>query len=323
MTPLEHHASRPRGPRLRWVRLVVTGCCCAAAALAVRVDAAPSISQVPTGFIAKTPSDTTFSRRSDLRLEIDSRWANNYGYRPIRVRAEAAQPASTEKSITIRLHSVDTDWSSVNVTQSFDLPGGASAAETIVRCPQFATNRHCWWEVWVDGVRDKDLSLDESSSWNCSAQSNPNASDSLLKFLVVGPPKKSQQLLGSTTELVEALSLSESDLPTQWLDYSAFDVVALSPQDLEHLAGTRPEVVTALRRWMRTGGQLWVHSVGQRLEQLPTVERLLGLPTLAGAVDAKGGAVPRASGWKPLDLETHPDEPRVLRNTLRRSARDW
>ena len=51
------------------------------------------------------------------------------------------------------------------VEQDFEMLQGSTTATTTMAFPQYqlATQVY-WWEVWVDGVKDKDLSLDEQSA---------------------------------------------------------------------------------------------------------------------------------------------------------------
>ena len=225
-----------------------------------------SVAQDANGFVAQVPSDTTYSQRSGLRLEVDTRWPNNYGYRPIRVRVRAAKPTTAEHQITIRLNSAAWDWRDVDVEQIFDMPLGATEAEAIVACPQFQSDHRYWWDVWVDGVRDKELCLDQAASWNLNATGNANSTNAVdqVSDRRLDLPRASA-VIGAGSDVFEAFSLAIAELPTRWIDYSAIDVVALSPSDLRQLANTRPEALTALRRWVRAGGQLWVHPLGERV----------------------------------------------------------
>jgi hypothetical protein len=95
-----------------------------------------------------------------------------------------------------------------------------------------------------------------------------NFTNTAIKFLIVGSKAESWQMFGAGSDVLESLTLSVAELPTRWIDYSAVDVVALSPSDLRQLAKTRPEALTALRRWVRRGGQMWVHPAGEQWEHL-------------------------------------------------------
>ncbi len=69
-------------------------------------------SQWATTFIAQAnggqilvPVDRPVSRRSNLALIVDTRWANNYGYRPIEITVSAPKAVSADRFVTIRLYS--------------------------------------------------------------------------------------------------------------------------------------------------------------------------------------------------------------------------
>ena len=275
-----------------------------------------SISQQTNGFVVQVPSNKAVSRRSGLQLEVDTRWVNNYGYRPIRVQVNSPKPTKAEHRITIRLYVASSDWrsGSVGVEQDFEMPLGATSAETVVACPQFQAGHRYWWDVRVDGVLDKDLSVADSASWQLTATANnTNSDNTALKFLVVGPPGQLHQVIGPGSDMFEALVLSIADFPARWIDYSAVDVVAVSPNDLQTLAKAAPDKLQALRRWTRAGGQLWVSPVGGYWEQLDKVERLLELSTPSnGAAESnqnqdtgrETNVEITARGWKPIKLDS-------------------
>ena len=236
-----------------------------------------SVSQQPSGFIVVAPSDATYSHRNGLRLEVDSRWPFSFGYRPVRVRVTSEMPTTAEHRITVRFHIAAWEWRYLDVSQSFDMPLGATEASAVISCPQLQSDYRYWWEVWVDGVREPDLCFEETASWNLNASGNANAASSAIKFLIVGPASKSHKLMGAGNDAFVSVTLPIAELPERWIDYSAVDVVALTPDDLDTLSQTRPETLTALGRWVRTGGQLWIHSVGEQWVRLGDVESRLRL----------------------------------------------
>lgn len=259
----------------------------------------PYVLQQPSGIIVAVPSDSAYSQRDGLRLEIDTRWPFNYGYRPVRVRVTSAKPTTAEHRITIRFHIAAWDWRYLDVSQSFDMPAGTTEATAVIRCPQLQNDGRYWWEVLVDGVRERELCMTETASWNANASGNANAANSSLKFLIVGPESKNHRLMGAVGDAFVAVTLAVDQLPTKWIDYSAVDVVVLTPDDLYELAESRPDAVVALSRWLRTGGQLWVHSVGNDWQRLGDVERRLQLSpgnTLGGPV----ANVP--DQWQPVEI---------------------
>jgi len=306
LTAAPTHRRLPARPTSA-ARLPAVGCLwlltVAASSAAAQTSPVASVRQYARGFVAQVPSDTTYSRHNGLRLEVDSRWPNNYGYRPIRIRVLAEKPSTVERRIKLRLYAGAWDWRSgtISVDQQFDLPLGDSSAETIVSCPQYFVGQRYWWHVWVDGLSDRELSVNESAAGQMVATGSGNPANAGLKFLMVGPKSQSQRMVDLGSDMFEAFVLSVADLPARWIDYSAIDAVAISPPDLRWLADTRPDVLMAIRLWNRAGGQLWVNPVGDHWEQLAEVERLLELTPVTVTQRAKPIAdVPR--GWEPLEF---------------------
>ena len=116
----------------------------------------------PNGSVIRLPTKRPFSRTSGLSITVDPRWTNSYGYWPVEVTVTSPKADDVGPSITIRLHN---GWNrNVTVEQDFVFPTGSKTATTTVTLPVFQTPlSYFWWEVWVDGIKDKDLSLDRKS----------------------------------------------------------------------------------------------------------------------------------------------------------------
>lgn len=264
-----------------------------------------------------SPGDTTYSKASDLRLMVDTRWTNNHGYRPIRLRVVSRQIPNTERRFRIRLHIAGTDKAPLDVEQSFELPQGVRETTAVVRVPELFGDDRCWWDVWVDGVRDPELSATEAESRNVTPAGTSRSQGTTLAFMVVHEDAQPSQLIAVNTEPIAGVIVAPDDLPTAWIDYNALDVVAMTPRELEQLEATRPEALAALRRWVRAGGQLWVYSVGQDAEHLADVERCLELtnarplpepfdlsddnPAASKVINEHDAAL-AARGWRPLPI---------------------
>jgi hypothetical protein len=286
--------------------LLVVALALVGSAVEAQVSTLQSVQQEGHGFIVDVPSTKAFTQKHGFRLHIDSRWQNNFGYRPIRVEILAKKPTSVEHRFTIRLHVISWDrpMSNLSVEQDFDMPLGALAADTVIACPQFEAGQQYWWEIWVDGVKDKELSVTESVIWQMQSVGNSPNAGGALKFLIVGI-NASQTIANAGSDVFDGLKLNLSELPVRWIDYSAVDVVALSIDDLQQLAVSRPAALEAIGRWVRSGGQLWVHVVGDSWQGLDEVEELLKLEPTAKAVRANvsNGASPKSlakRGWKPI-----------------------
>ncbi len=113
------------------------------------------------------PVNRPVSRKSKFQLTVDTRWANNFGYRPIFVTVSSPTPTTADHLITIRLHIAGWGWhqGELTVEQDFEMPLGQTSVTTSVPCPHFRLDsQFCWWEMWVDGGKDRDLSMEEDDA---------------------------------------------------------------------------------------------------------------------------------------------------------------
>jgi hypothetical protein len=230
------------------------------------------------------PVNRPVSRRSKLQLEVDTRWANSFGYRPVFVTVSSPTPTTADHLITVRLHIAGWGWhqGEVTVEQDFELPLGQTSVTTSVPCPHYRLDtQFCWWDVWVDGAKDRDLSLEEDVARSIMAAAfNPGAQAG-VSCLVVGTGAQRTLMTPSTMQF-DVLSITIGDMPRRWIEYSCFDIVSLSLSEVQVLSQSNPDAFQALRRWVRSGGQLWVSNVGAKFEELATLSKLLQLrPTVA------------------------------------------
>jgi len=297
------------------MRMIVVACILACAACDRRGFAQLAGSAGPTPMPAapvaqfngnkiQLPAKRPTSRRSGLTLTVDPRWTNNYGYRPVEITIASPMPTTADHSIRIRLHA---GWyRNVSVEQDFDLPLGSTSVTTTVSLPTYQTSmNYYWWDLWVDGVKDKDLSVDRVASlaFMGGATASSNAS---VTFLVAGPQKNHRSLVATNAMELEALSLNLSAFPTRWIDYTAFDVVAISLDEARQLAKNQPAAFEAICRWARAGGQLWISDVGKELEHLPEVSQLLHVPEtmiteIAESTAGESATPPKDNGEKAED----------------------
>lgn len=247
----------------------------------------PSLVVQFNGNTTRMPGKRPYSRKSGLALSVDPRWSNSYGYRPVEVTVTSPKPTTADHVITIRLHA---GWNrNVTVEQVFEFPLGNTSAMTTVSLPTYQTPmNYFWWDVWIDGVKDKDLSVEHNSAQAWMGGSSGTSAN--LTFLVAGPSRLDRSLVATSALDFEALTLNLAEFPTRWIDYTSLDVVALSLSEAQQLAKQNPESFEAIGRWVRTGGQLWICEVGGKLEHLPEVSKLLQLPDELDSVDREIGA---------------------------------
>jgi hypothetical protein len=245
------------------------------------------LTNTSNAFYARLPTSTTVSPQSGLQLEVDSRWINGFGYRPISVAVTSPTPTAANHLVTIRFYVGFPDV--ISVEQDFKMPMGSTAARATVACPQFRDRLTYAWDVWIDGVKDPNLCVDLSAGMQVYSTNPSPGPNGNLKFLLLGKPLQSGQTTSPGVGTFDTLMLTPSELPTRWLDYTCFDVVSLKPSEIWSIAKIRPEAMVAICRWVRAGGQLWVSQVGDEWEELTDVERSLGL-------SAKGSAQAAADG---------------------------
>jgi hypothetical protein len=253
---------------------IVAAFCAPPPVARAQVPATPMIQA--NGSVIRLPSKRPFSRMSGLSISVDPRWTNSFGYWPVEVTISSSKATTSDHTITIRIHN---GWDrNQSVEQDFVFPSGSKTATAWVTLPVFQTPlRYFWWEVRVDGIRDKDLSMDRKSPQAWTGNASGTAAG--LVFLVAGPNKMNRGLVSTSAMELEVLSLTLSTFPTKWIDYSAFDVVSLSRSEVQQLATKQPAAWDAICRWVRAGGSLWISDAGKTLEHLPEISKIFNLPS--------------------------------------------
>ncbi|MBI1901842.1 MAG: hypothetical protein HYS13_12120, partial [Planctomycetia bacterium] len=90
--------------------------------------------------------------------------------------------------------------------------------------------------------------------------------------------------------------------PADWLHYTSFDVVTMSLADFTLLVRTNPAAWDAMKRWVASGGNLWIYNVAPMggWSGLPALDALIGTAPAGSAVPAAGDPIdPAQSGWQP------------------------
>ena len=120
--------------------------------------------QAGTGYAITVPQlqnrTPGFSKQSGLQLEIDSRWVGERGYRPVHIEVKAQKAANADQQLTVRFSALSRRNSKViSVEQDFELSQANTTASTRLLVPQFVDWNITELEMWVDGIKDKELSL--------------------------------------------------------------------------------------------------------------------------------------------------------------------
>ena len=115
-------------------------------------------------------------------------------------------------------------------------------------------------------------------------------------------------LAASPEQLPTLMAFKSAEMPRQWLDYNAFDVVYLTLPQLEKLRREEPAAFAAILAWVLAGGNLWVSHVGGQWQGMPQLEgnssacrrpRAAGRPRVAPIAP---GVAPIAPGVAPIAL---------------------
>jgi hypothetical protein len=267
----------------------------------------------------------TYSSRSALRLSVQSDWPGLYGYRPILVTVRSEQPATSDRTLQFRF--TGGDWnlgsSGVNARQAFTLPQGQSKAVLQLLVPQYQDWQRCAWDLYVDGVREDDLTVtwvDMNSVRNTRVN---NATDvaaigiSLDQAELASASADVGLAYGNPSAFIE--NLEPEDLPTDWLGYTSINVVVLPTDELEAFVESHPQQAAALLRWVATGGNLWLTDAGSKWQRLAGAEQILA--ARQSGTDAAYALPPATASndlppqWRfaPLDLRaTDPVEGAVV-----------
>jgi hypothetical protein len=273
---------------------------------------APRVSTGETGSLDVFPPPGVASK-SGLKLEVDTRWCEGFGYRPVRVTATVV-PRGTTPADRVLLVELVQDRSvyrdgTTTVTGYLELPQGSSTATITLPVP-IDTSSTLWWiDVYEDGVQLEELtgplrfgsvpSAPASTVLAIDSRAPSLANRSGNQAAATIQNSANLHLLGATAGTTGIQTLPPGDLPDQWLHYSGIDFVFVSLDDLRQLKQQHPNRFEALRRWCATGPTLCVFGVGTAYESLPELGDLLGVSS-ADIVEKPGANV---SGWRRPDRD--------------------
>jgi hypothetical protein len=256
------------------------------------------------GNTLKLPQNRATSRNNGLTVLVDTRWSQNYGYRPVEVTISSPKPVTQDRKIDLSLFS---GWSgAMRVDQEIVLPSGSQSVTATVRVPQYSSDAKIfWWELRVDGFLDKDLSLKKENAY--SVMQSAYSVTGGASFLAMTPQSGARTTLSPNSTEFEILSLSAIEFPKRWIEYTCMDAATLSLDELLALQTINPAGFGAMQRWVRAGGNLWVNDVGDNFERLRELSKLFGLQETVSAdvqlgvdsplkVEAEGDL----RGWQPV-----------------------
>jgi len=270
------------------------------------------------GTTVKMPLKRPTSRSSGLTFSIDTRWSQNYGYRPVEVSVSSLKPVPSDRVVSVVLHS---GWNgTMRVEQELTLPSGSISVTETIAVPQYqAATQFYWWDVKVDGYPDKELSLKRADAYGIMQSGYSTTSG--IAFLTMTSGQGARTLLAPSSMDFEVLALNVSEFPQRWIDYTCMDAVTVSLDDLNTLKAQNPLGFQSMRFWLRAGGQLWVNDIGDDLARLPELSKLLQLRESVAA-DVKlsdDSPLPRddennlaPAGWRPLQFTNGTPDGQVM-----------
>ncbi len=257
------------------------------------------------------------SAKSGLLLTINAIGAQGLGYRPLEVTFTALTPSPADRSLTVEFTTYNRFGLSeaVRVTEHVDLPGGAASAKTTLRLPQYAGWDTFGVKAWEDGEQLEELSFERMGA------AGQQFNEALPRTLVVGPASVDlsglqaatagvQQSIAAAGQTAPALvSLLEAkQLPERWLDYTTFDIVVASWDQLDSLMHNHPQTWQALRGWTSAGGNLVVYRASNDWEWLKDFETAAKPPPPGSAPLPPAQATPlptHESAVIGIELRTH------------------
>jgi hypothetical protein len=241
------------------------------------------------GLLNLVTPDVTFAggdeysaSQDDIRIAVNWKWAGSQsgGYYPIRVALRNVGPTRT---LTVNWKPYSSGMPVVSRTVTVDQ--NSSASFTLL-APLVGTDNNGAIHVYHDGQELKKLqhfaTLAEMSyqgQWPAMLVISDKTVDasgfSDAVVSVFGNSASGGHYYGSSSVEADLETTGTSQLPDSWLAYSGLDIVSVSLATLE---GLTEEQRTPLIEWMRTGGTLLIHSVG---ETVSTSTKLLELTGLA------------------------------------------
>ncbi len=301
-----------------WLVLCLALCC----ATAPRAEASGG------NHIAPPPLPNSGKRalsKSGLSIRVDHTWVGRRGYRPVKIEAYSPTPSPAERQVTVRLRFYGRNYRTpaITIEHDFTIPAGSSNAATEVSVPQLADWTLVGWDTWIDGRRDEELGL-QRNMFNSIANNAGEVSVVTIGFRRGEQPLRElvRQVNNNQTDIANLTSL---EAPTRWTDYSCADLVCTDIESLWAMRAT-PGALTALQRWVRSGGNLWVSNLGDRFEKLPELAHLLNAPDGAEWTPDQDLKVTRdwakQHGWFAVPTRNQPRD-RIESLIQLRSPMDW
>ncbi len=258
-----------------------------------------------------------------LAIDVDNRWPDNPGYRPLRVTITPTRPPAADRSlmIVVTVISGPGGRGRLTVEQDVTLPAGATVLWRTIPIPDVPLSHSYMINLFEDGEPLKMRAPNGFSAMNLHRRTFDTSR--FPRILFVGERMPDVRVLGqyfgaaayyavcsasqpgspqaTKPPLPGAFAMASGELPERWIDYTSLDVICLSLDQMARLSKKRPDAARAIVAWAQAGGTLWVYGAGDDWRGLSKLDALLGLSAVDAqqpppAKDDTSGDVP--SGWE-------------------------
>jgi hypothetical protein len=197
------------------------------------------------------------------------------------------------------------------VAETIEIPAGSGPVTKTISIPGASLGGDYYYRVIENGRLVKGLSV---ANWIPSGSGPYRGAESVPRLLIVSPanttvdttpitsavggpqPAAGRQPAGLLVLIQQpfptAIVSTGSELTGRWIDYTSFDMILISLDDLTGLKRQQPETFQAMVDWAAAGGNLVVWGIGGNRNRLGELDSLLGLAGRPGPAEK-----PRGRGW--------------------------
>jgi hypothetical protein len=261
-------------------------------------------------------------KTNGLTVTVDATAAVGVGYCPVKVTVNARTSSLVNRPFTARVGARVYSHMAppIEASRDFELPAGATLVSVVLQVPQLIVSDSLNFEFEEQGEQLRDLSGSLRSSTRRGYAPYYGPQESMRSILLVAsgqlPPMAGSQW--DRTLLVlrtpGASTYTPYDLSESAIEYSQWDAVLVSLDELAHIVEHREEAWRAMRRWLLAGGNLCVYGVNDNFRRLTELNKLIdppvgALPAVARGVqvDDDGWISPRAdTGESAINKATTP-----------------
>jgi len=261
----------------------------------------------PPGALRLPTSGVSKQSGLALQLQPDGMQLASPGYRTLKAEFTSPSPATADSEIAIRV--ILYDWNRkrdiISIEANGEFPAGEKTKTLTLRYPQQEEAIAIRWDTWVDGRHDPKLSIsDESFVQFPAGPIQGGQPDSLLGwdagtnvFAAWGRAWNQRTRGGRRIRFVPKV------LSAEWRDYVPYDVVRIDIDVLLEQSKSQPKSIAALKKWVSTGGTLWVERAGMNFARLGEINSALAFDETSDAPSPPPeSSLAGVHGWNFVDL---------------------